>query len=515
MIKMSKLIIILLYFSISAIQAGPTLSKAKLNAELTLGLVKVVEDGEYSTQYTLDLSGRDLPELNFNNFPVVQLRFRSSVLQRYTENDVCHLHLTTNLNLSNNQLRSLPTGIGSFRENLTSLNLSKNNLRTLPREIGDLANLIDLKINSKHSEKQKLQALPPEFGNLRNLIILDLAGNELQELPEEFSNLTRLKDLNLSSNKFQSFPIQVTKLKKLKKLALSHNEIEQLPEEIGELTELDWLELPWNKLQSIPAQIEGCSKLRGLILSGNKLKSIPAETGMMRKLKCLGIDFNEIHSLPTEVVNRFGEELINDQLTIRFNKLQALPPNSIVSSNANQELQRHFEQLRRFIFKAIKDNHLPDVRGFIHLHAEPWQLHLKDFKDENSNNLLHLAVMHNAIQQEGHSAQTLDPKWCILKELIACNVNDSAAKMLKEENADGKTPLNLLIPFDGNAFFKICQKLCYFSEQLPDTIQTTIMPTFNTTAIQEDDNLRAVNSVSTAVNMRYGQEVSPGKYEDE
>jgi Leucine-rich repeat (LRR) protein len=461
MIKMSKLIIILLYFSISAIQAGPTLSKAKLNAELTLGLVKVVEDGEYSTQYTLDLSGRDLPELNFNNFPVVQLRFRSSVLQRYTENDVCHLHLTTDLNLSNNQLRSLPTGIGSFRENLTSLNLSKNNLRTLPREIGDLANLIDLNINSKHSEKQKLQALPPEFGNLRNLIILDLAGNELQELPEEFGNLTRLKDLNLSSNKFQSFPIQVTKLKKLKKLALSHNEIEQLPEEIGELTELDWLELPWNKLQSIPAQIEGCSKLRGLNLSGNKLKSISAEIGMMRSLEVLNIGSNELHSLPIEVVEQFCAVFIS--YTIRLNKLQVLPPNSIKYCNENQKLQDRFEQLKRFIFKAVKDNHLPDVRGFIHLRAELWQLHLKDFKDEHGNNLLHLAVMHNVFQQEGHSAQTLDPQWRILKELLACNVNDSATKMLKEKNADGKTPLNLLLAIDGAAFNEICQNLSLFS----------------------------------------------------
>ncbi len=123
-----------------------------------------------------------------------------------------------------------------------------------------------------------------------------------------------------------------------------------------------------------------------------------------------------------------------------------------MSDEKIQKLQEKFKQnLKGFIFQAIQNNNLVNVRKFTRSIVQRCELEPSDFKDEKGENLLHLAIKHNKCTDENHKSYIYDPEWKILKELIACNTNDSAVEMLQEENAQGNTPLQLLVDADFKA----------------------------------------------------------------
>ena len=66
------------------------------------------------------------------------------------------------------------------KEDLQSLDLSNNQLSSLPQEIGKLTSLqlLDLRSN-------QLSSLPQEIGKLTSLQLLDLSNNQLSSLPQE------------------------------------------------------------------------------------------------------------------------------------------------------------------------------------------------------------------------------------------------------------------------------------------------------------------------------------------
>ena len=66
------------------------------------------------------------------------------------------------------------------------------------------------KINLSNNQ---LQSLPAEIGNLRNLQILGLYNNQLQSLPAEIGNLINLQELYLNNNQLQSLTIDFLKIK--------------------------------------------------------------------------------------------------------------------------------------------------------------------------------------------------------------------------------------------------------------------------------------------------------------
>ncbi|KAK9309863.1 hypothetical protein QLX08_000665 [Tetragonisca angustula] len=127
------------------------------------------------------------------------------------------------LNLSNNQISSLPKELGTLqhlqelilsqnrldkalkwtwldqiaiRSNLKLLDMSNNLLRRLPEQIGKLGSLVNLKIS-----QNMLSYLPQSLGKLYNLKYLDLSKNNLHYLPGSMRNL-HLISLDVSNNDF-------------------------------------------------------------------------------------------------------------------------------------------------------------------------------------------------------------------------------------------------------------------------------------------------------------------------
>ncbi|XP_043791303.1 leucine-rich repeat protein 1 [Apis laboriosa] len=129
------------------------------------------------------------------------------------------------LNLSNNQISSLPKELGTLqhlqelilsqnrldralkwlwldqiaiRSNLKLLDISNNLLQKLPHEIGKLDSLVNLKAN-----QNMLSYLPQNLGKLHNLKYLDISKNNLHCIPGSMRNL-HLISLDVSSNLFLS-----------------------------------------------------------------------------------------------------------------------------------------------------------------------------------------------------------------------------------------------------------------------------------------------------------------------
>uniref|UniRef100_A0A0B6ZDF8 Leucine-rich repeat-containing protein 59 n=1 Tax=Arion vulgaris TaxID=1028688 RepID=A0A0B6ZDF8_9EUPU len=99
------------------------------------------------------------------------------------------------LDLSINNLESVPVKDLAALPKATHLDLSRNLLKVLPDAFCSLTHLIKLDLS-----KNLLTELPRDFGQLENLQHLDLLGNQLRTLPRSFCQLRKLKWLDLKDN---------------------------------------------------------------------------------------------------------------------------------------------------------------------------------------------------------------------------------------------------------------------------------------------------------------------------
>ena len=221
----------------------------------------------------------------------------------------------TELDLSGNQLTSLPPEIASFT-NLTELNLSGNQLTSLPPEIASLTNLTELNLSGN-----QLTSLPSEIITLKYLTLLDIVGNKFTSLPSEIKELTNLRKISIGNHLslskvmgevdhhmediqeliFCSFPLEIKELQNLTHLELYGVQFTSLPPEIKELKNLTYLKLNGNQLTSLPPEIKELKNLKGLDLSWNKLTSLPSEIKELKNLTMLNLGANKLTFFPSEV----------------------------------------------------------------------------------------------------------------------------------------------------------------------------------------------------------------------
>jgi Leucine-rich repeat (LRR) protein len=135
-------------------------------------------------------------------------------------NSVDKIDISQELNLTSNQITSIPPEIGSLK-NLQYLYSSYNQITSIPKEIENLKNLryINLSYN-------KITSIPPEMGNMENLQYLYLANNQIIFIPKELGNLEKLQYLYLDNNQITFVPKGLGKLKNLQHLYLSNNQID-------------------------------------------------------------------------------------------------------------------------------------------------------------------------------------------------------------------------------------------------------------------------------------------------
>ncbi|NWY01824.1 LRCH1 protein, partial [Nothoprocta ornata] len=164
--------------------------------------------------------------------------------------EVCHFVSLETLNLYHNCIKIIPDAIVNLQM-LTYLNLSRNQLSSLP------ACLCSLPLKVLIASNNKLGSLPEEIGQLKQLMELDVSCNEITALPQQIGQLKSLKELNIRRNYLEVLPQELVQLP-LVKFDFSCNKVLVIPICFRKMVQLQVLLLENNPLQSPPAQI--CTK---------------------------------------------------------------------------------------------------------------------------------------------------------------------------------------------------------------------------------------------------------------
>jgi Leucine-rich repeat (LRR) protein len=123
-----------------------------------------------------------------------------------------------------NKLTRVPGAFFRFHPMLTELDLSNNKLRSLPKSMGLLERLADLKL-----QWNCLETVPASLGNLTNLRLAVLSNNKISELPHSFGEgMKQLRELKLDSNNLTRIPLALSHLTGLEVLSLHRNQIVSL-----------------------------------------------------------------------------------------------------------------------------------------------------------------------------------------------------------------------------------------------------------------------------------------------
>ncbi|XP_039912749.1 leucine-rich repeat and calponin homology domain-containing protein 1 isoform X4 [Hirundo rustica] len=225
-----------------------------LQAPLNRGLERALEEAAHSGG--LNLSGRKLKE--FPRSAAAPSHDLSDTVRadlsknRLTEvpTELCHFVSLETLNLYHNCIKVIPDAIVNLQM-LTYLNLSRNQLSSLP------ACLCGLPLKVLIASNNKLGSLPEEIGQLKQLMELDVSCNEITALPQQIGQLKSLKELNVRRNYLEVLPQELVQLP-LVKFDFSCNKVLVIPICFRKMVQLQVLLLENNPLQSPPAQI--CTK---------------------------------------------------------------------------------------------------------------------------------------------------------------------------------------------------------------------------------------------------------------
>lgn len=124
--------------------------------------------------------------------------------------------------------------------------------------------------------RNQLVSIPPDVGNLVMLRELLAANNRIASLPKEISFCAQLRKLNLHRNFLTELPRELQHCERLEEIDASSNELTQLPPELGKLPNLRVLNVRDNHLSTLPHTLCDCPKLEQVACEGNKeLTDVP------------------------------------------------------------------------------------------------------------------------------------------------------------------------------------------------------------------------------------------------
>ncbi|XP_055707210.1 toll-like receptor Tollo [Phlebotomus papatasi] len=231
------------------------------------------------------------------------------------------------LDLSHNNIENLPAAIFSGLGRLSELRLAANGMNFIADRA--LEGLISLAIVDL--SENRLNNLPPElFSEARNVQEIYLQNNSLNVLaPGIFSELTQVVVLDLSHNELTSEWINGATFRGMRRLIVldvSSNRISRLEvTTFRDLTSLQILRLQENQIEVIPDGIFlDLGNLHTLVLSNNRLSTVDATTFQgLNTLSLLSLDYNRIARIDRAALKNCSGTL--QDLHLNGNKLHRVP----------------------------------------------------------------------------------------------------------------------------------------------------------------------------------------------
>jgi len=276
-------------------------------------------------------------------------------------------HLTT-LNLSNNQITSIPENAFSGLTSLQELNLSVNRISEIPKDVfAMLTHLQRLslsynKISSIHENA---------FSGLTQLEELGLFCNQITLIPENaFSGLTQLEELILSANQIISIHENAfSGLTSLRRLMLQRNQVNEIHKDVfAGLTQLEALDLSLNQITSIPENaFSGLTSLQNLDLSYNQSIVIKANAfaGLtnLKLLRSYGKRLNALDPLLRDIANN---AFLKRFITVKMREI-SIDQNSLIEAylfpfygnHAPDEIVTH-QLLGEYCLRLLQNNNLQE-----------------------------------------------------------------------------------------------------------------------------------------------------------
>ena len=152
---------------------------------------------------------------------------------------------------------------------ITRLDLSAG-LREVPEAILGLADSLEV-LNLSGNQ---LRSLPAWLPRLRKLRILFCSDNAFTEVPEVLGACPQLEMVGFKANCIHHLPATALP-PALRWLILTDNQLEQLPVELGDCARLQKLMLAGNRLQALPESLGACARLELLRIAANRLPHLP------------------------------------------------------------------------------------------------------------------------------------------------------------------------------------------------------------------------------------------------
>uniref|UniRef100_A0A1S4KCF5 Uncharacterized protein n=1 Tax=Culex quinquefasciatus TaxID=7176 RepID=A0A1S4KCF5_CULQU len=281
-------------------------------SSVSLEVAPHVFNAELSKLERLDLSQNNMWSLPDGMIcPLTKLEYLNLTQNRLRDLSVFHFSASlstrlskkcgstiTTLDLSHNNIDNLPPAIFSGLGKLTELRLQSNGLNFIAdRALEGLISLSKLDISLN-----RLSNLPPElFSEAKHIKEIYLQNNSINVLaPGIFSELQQLLVLDLSNNELTSEWVNSATFKGLSRLILldlANNKISKLePAIFRDLYSLQILRLQDNFIESIQENtFSELTALNTLVISNNRLSNIEYFTFQgLNRLALLSLDYNRI-----------------------------------------------------------------------------------------------------------------------------------------------------------------------------------------------------------------------------
>ncbi|XP_018904550.1 leucine-rich repeat-containing protein 57 [Bemisia tabaci] len=180
------------------------------------------------------------------------------------------------LNLSKSRLNEFPSNLKAIQHTLRNIDLSQNQISSIPNYIENFSALKCLTLNNN-----KIDRIPDEIGNLKKLEVLSLESNRIKNIPTTISALENLKCVRLSENMLSYFPLIFCGMKHLDFLDLSKNMITEIPDGVSSL-HVSELNLNQNQISILSNELSQCPRLKILRLEENCLSLSSITPSLLR-----------------------------------------------------------------------------------------------------------------------------------------------------------------------------------------------------------------------------------------